>query len=86
MRGAMRWAVLAMALAPVAAFGDNSPQVVLAQPGVGGAAGAVERYTIRFNQPMVPLGDPRSPAPFTTACAGTGRWRRPSSSCPSWSP
>ena len=74
MRGAMRWAVLALALAPVAAFGDNSPQVVLAQPGVGGAAGAVERYTIRFNQPMVPLGDPRSPAPFTTACTGTGRW------------
>ena len=74
MRGAMRWAVLALALAPVAAFGDNSPQVVLAQPGVGGAAGAVERYTIRFNQPMVPLGDPRAPAPFTTACAGTGRW------------
>jgi uncharacterized protein YfaS (alpha-2-macroglobulin family) len=70
----MRWAVLALALAPVAAFGDNSPQVVLAQPGVGGAAGAVERYTIRFNQPMVPLGDPRAPAPFTTACAGTGRW------------
>ena len=74
MRGAMRWAVLALALAPVAAFGDNSPQVVLAQPGIGGHAGAVERYTIRFNQPMVPLGDPRSPAPFTTGCAGTGRW------------
>ncbi len=74
MRGAMRWAVLALALAPVAAFGDNSPQVILAQPGIGGAAGAVERYTIRFNQPMVPLGDPRAAAPFTTGCAGTGRW------------
>ncbi len=74
MHGAMRWAVLALALAPVAAFGDNSPQVVLAQPGIGGAAGAVERYTIRFSQPMVPLGDPRAPAPFTTACQGTGRW------------
>lgn len=74
MHGAMRWAVLALALAPVAAFGDNSPQVVLAQPGIGGAAGAVERYTIRFSQPMVPLGDPRAPAPFTTACQGIGRW------------
>lgn len=74
MRAAMRWAVLALALAPVAAFGDDSPQVVLAQPGIGGAAGAVERYTIRFNQPMVPLGDPRAPAPFATGCAGSGRW------------
>ena len=74
MRGAMRWAVLALALAPVAAFGDNSPQVVLAQAGTGGNGGAVERYTIRFNQPMVPLGDPRAAAPFTTACAGAGRW------------
>ncbi|NYD88649.1 alpha-2-macroglobulin family protein [Sphingomonas melonis] len=74
MRRAMRWAVLALALAPVAAFGDNSPQVVLAQPGSGGNSGAIERYTIRFNQPMVPLGDPRAAAPFTTACAGTGRW------------
>ncbi|MCP3734144.1 MG2 domain-containing protein [Sphingomonas sp. RP10(2022)] len=71
---AVRWAVLALALAPVAAFGDNSPQVVLAQPGAGGNGGAIERYTIRFNQPMVPLGDPRSPAPFTTGCAGSGRW------------
>ncbi|WP_271300917.1 alpha-2-macroglobulin family protein [Sphingomonas sp. CV7422] len=77
MRGAMRWAVLALALAPVAAFGDNSAQVVLAQPGSGGQGGAVERYTIRFNQPMVPLGDPRAAAPFTTACAGTGRWVDP---------
>ena len=74
MHGAMRWAVLALALAPVAAFGDNSPQVVMAQPGVGGAAGAIERYTLRFNQPMVPLGDPRAAAPFAATCAGAGRW------------
>ena len=60
MHGAMRWAVLALALAPVAAFGDDRPQVVLAQPGTGGNGGAIERYTLRFNQPMVPLGDPRA--------------------------
>ena len=72
MRTAMRLVVAALALAPVAAFGDDSPRVVMAQPGVGGDA--IERYTIRFNQPMVPLGDPRAKAPFTTSCAGEGRW------------
>ena len=72
MRGAWRLAVLALALAPIAAFGDNSPRIVMAQPGVGN--GAIERFTVRFSQPMVPLGDPRSPAPLTTPCAGQGRW------------
>ena len=67
-----RLAVLALALAPVAALGDNSPRVVFAQPGVG--VGAIERFTVRFSQAMVPLGDPRSPAPLTTGCAGQGRW------------
>ncbi|MCI1141981.1 hypothetical protein MOP88_06150 [Sphingomonas sp. WKB10] len=33
--------------------------------------------TIRFNQAMVPLGDPRAKAPFKTGCAGTGRWVDP---------
>lgn len=63
------WVLLA--LLPVAAFGDASPEVVLAQPGVGG--GAIERYTLRFSQPMVALGDPRAAAPFKTGCAGSGR-------------
>ncbi|WP_174291477.1 MG2 domain-containing protein, partial [Sphingomonas bacterium] len=68
--GAIGWVLLA--LAPAAAFGDDSPEVVFAQPGVGG--GAIERFTMRFNQPMVALGDPRAAAPFKTGCAGTGRW------------
>ena len=65
-------AVLALALAPVAAFGDNSPRIVFTQPGVGN--GAIERFTVRFSQPMVPLGDPRAAAPLTSPCAGQGRW------------
>lgn len=67
-------ALLALALAPIAAWGDASPQVVLATPGVGD--GAIERYTIRFNQPMVPLGDPRAVAPIKVTCpiGGEGRW------------
>ena len=67
-----RLAVLALAVAPVAAFGDDSPRIVWAQPGVGN--GAIERFTVRFSQAMVPLGDPRSAAPLTTGCAGQGRW------------
>lgn len=67
-----RVAMLALALAPVAALGDSSPQVILAAPGIGG--GSIERFTLRFSQPMVPLGDPRAAAPFATACAGAGRW------------
>ncbi|QDX27599.1 alpha-2-macroglobulin [Sphingomonas suaedae] len=67
-------AVLALALAPIAAWGDSSPQVVLATPGMGD--GAIERYTIRFNQAMVPLGDPRAASPIDVKCAvaGEGRW------------
>ncbi|MCW4462141.1 MG2 domain-containing protein [Sphingomonas sp. BT-65] len=67
-------AVLALALTPLAAWGDASPQVVLATPGMGD--GAIERFTIRFSAPMVPLGDPRAAAPAKVTCpvGGEGRW------------
>ncbi len=67
-------AVLALALTPIAAWGDSSPQVVLATPGMGD--GAIERYTVRFSQPMVPLGDPRAASPIKVECVvgGEGRW------------
>lgn len=72
------WAALAAAAAlatvPLVALGDTSPRVTLASPGI--ANGAIERFTLRFDQPMVPLGDPRAAAPATVECAvaGTGRW------------
>ena len=67
-------ALLALALAPIAVWADASPQVVLATPGMGD--GAIERFTLRFNQPMVPLGDPRAISPVKVTCAvgGEGRW------------
>lgn len=67
-------AVLALALAPIAAWGDSSPQVVLATPGMGD--GAIERFTLRFSAPMVPLGDPRAASPAKVNCpvGGEGRW------------
>lgn len=69
-----RIALAALAIAPVAAFGDNTPTVIMATPGIGD--GAIERFTVRFSQPMVPLGDPRAAAPFQVECAtgGEGRW------------
>lgn len=72
-----RLGILALIAAPLGAtlaMGDNSPQVEMATPGVGD--GAIERFTARFNQPMVPLGDPRAAGPFTVECpvGGEGRW------------
>jgi alpha-2-macroglobulin len=67
-------ALVAAPLGAIAAFGDNSPQVELATPGMGD--GAIERFTARFNQAMVPLGDPRAEGPFKVECpvGGEGRW------------
>lgn len=74
MKLAARLAVLALALSPALAFGDNSPHITVATPGVGN--GSIERFTARFSQPMVALGDPRAPAPFDVTCTvnGQGRW------------
>src|ERR1700712_4625643 len=73
----VRVALRALALPPLSAFGDSSPQVILATPGIGD--GAIERFTARFNQPMVPLTDPRAASPFDVTCAvgGQGRWVDP---------
>jgi hypothetical protein len=74
MKAGIRIALVALLLAPTAVASDNSPQVVLATP--GGAGGAIERFTIRFSQAMVPLGDPRAAAPIAVTCSvnGEGRW------------
>src|SRR3546814_14135507 len=72
-----RLALFAAVLAPFAALGYSGPQVVMASPGIGD--GAIERFTVRFNQAMVPLGDPRAAAPFAVKCPveGQGRWVDP---------
>ena len=77
LKRAFRIAALALIAAPLgalAAFGNGGPQVELATPGIGN--GAIERFTLRFSQPMVPLGDPRAAAPVEVKCpvGGTGRW------------
>ena len=74
MKLAVRFALVALALAPFAAFGDNAPQITGATPGVG--ARAIQRFTVGFSQPMVALGDLRAASPFDVTCpvAGQGRW------------
>ena len=69
-----RLAFLALVVAPISASGDNTPQVIVATPGIGN--GAIERFTVRFSQPIVALGDPRAASPFKVDCsvAGEGRW------------
>ena len=71
---------LAALATPLVALTDSPPQVVLATPGgAGGNSGVIDRFTMRFSEPMVPLGDPRAAPPFSVACpiSGTGRWVDP---------
>ena len=58
--------IVPLGLALVAAGGDTVPQVTLATPGSSGTGdGTITRFTLRFSEDMVPLGDPRAPAPAT---------------------
>jgi uncharacterized protein YfaS (alpha-2-macroglobulin family) len=71
------FALLGAVIAPVIAMSDTAPQVTLATPGTGGInGGAINRFTLRFSEAMVPLGDPRAKAPANMKCAvgSTGRW------------
>ncbi|MFM9828605.1 MAG: MG2 domain-containing protein, partial [Sphingomonas sp.] len=74
MRLITQFGLLALAAAPIAAAADNSPRVVVATPGIGD--GAIERFTWRFSEPMIALGDPRAASPVKGDCAvgGSGRW------------
>lgn len=74
MRLVTRLALLGMVVAPIAASADDSPHVTVATPGIGG--GTIERFTLRFSEPMFALGDPRAASPVSNDCAiaGAGRW------------
>ncbi|MGA1797652.1 MG2 domain-containing protein [Sphingomonas sp. 4RDLI-65] len=77
MRFARLWAALAIVIAPVAAFGGDTPHVTLATPNI--SDGAITRFTVRFSDAIVPLGDPRAASPLKVECAvpGDGRWADP---------
>ncbi len=70
-------AALFAASLPFIAYTQQSPQVTVATPGTSGInGGAINRYTLRFSEPMVPLGDPRAKSPSKLTCSvkATGRW------------
>jgi alpha-2-macroglobulin len=72
-----KFAALALFFVPVLAAGDSVPSVTLATPGNSATnSGAVNRFTLRFSEAMVPLGDPRAapPADLTCVVSATGRW------------
>jgi alpha-2-macroglobulin len=72
--------ILAALLLPALATGDTRPSVTLALAGNSASnVGAIDRFTLRFSHPMVPLGDPRATAPAEMKCvvASTGRWADP---------
>ena len=71
---------LGLIATPIIALSDAAPQVTLAVPGTaGGNAGVIDRFTLRFSENMVPLGDPRATPPVGVTCPvnGTGRWVDP---------
>jgi len=80
MRGGWRLVLPFLLLAPLAVRADAPPQVTLATPGSAGPnSGAIERFTLRFSEAMVPLGDPRAKPAATSDCpvASSGRWVDP---------
>ena len=70
-------AILSVLVVPALASSDTPPTVTLATPGNSASNnGAVNRFTLRFSEGMVPLGDPRADAPADLTCSvgATGRW------------
>ena len=77
MKTILRLLVPVFCFLPLIAHGDAPPRVTLATPGSAGSnGGAVQRFTLRFSESMVPLGDPRAMPPAKLECpvAATGRW------------
>jgi len=64
-----------LALAPITASADTSPTVVTATAGTDGSA--ITRFTLRFSEPMAPLGSGNTPIGMTCAVKGEGRWVDP---------
>src|SRR3954453_13034795 len=77
MRGwLVRVGIVLLLLAPLAAPALTPPTVLDATPGTEGRA--IARFTLRFSDPMVPLGK-QGADPIAMACPakGAGRWTDP---------
>jgi uncharacterized protein YfaS (alpha-2-macroglobulin family) len=71
----MRWLArlaLLLALAPITASADAPPAVLAAIAGNDGAS--ITRLTLKFSEPMAPLGRGSAPIDMDCAVPGAGRW------------
>ena len=77
MRRGSKLVLALLALVPLACWGDVPARVIDGLPGTaGGTGGAIDRFTLRFSEAIVPLGDPRATPPATSNCSvsGNGHW------------
>jgi len=70
-----RVALVLLALAPVTAAGDSPASVLQTIPGIDG--NAIVRFTLRFFEPMAPLGGGDAPIKMDCTVDGAGRWVDP---------
>ncbi|MDB5691675.1 MAG: alpha-2-macroglobulin, partial [Alphaproteobacteria bacterium] len=74
MRGwLVRVAFMLPLLGAITASADTPPSLLVAQP--VSDAGSIVRYTLRFSEPMAPIGgQAEAPIKMTCAVGGAGRW------------
>jgi hypothetical protein len=75
MRGWLYRVAVLLALLPITASADSPPSVLTATTGTDGAA--IARFTLRFSEPMVPLGRGGTPIAMDCKVGGAGRWVDP---------
>ncbi|HEX8241773.1 MAG TPA: MG2 domain-containing protein [Allosphingosinicella sp.] len=75
MRGWLYRLAALLALAPITASADTPPSVLTATTGTDGSA--ITRFTLRFSEPMAPLGRGSAPIGMTCDVKGEGRWVDP---------
>jgi hypothetical protein len=75
MRGWLYRVAVLLALLPITASADSPPVVLTATPGNDG--GAITRFTLRFSEPMAPLGRGGVPISMDCKVTGAGRWVDP---------
>ena len=76
MRGWLVRVAVLLALAPITASADTLPTVEAAIVGNDGTS--ITRFTLRFSEPMAPLGKGNAPISMSCSVFGEGRWVDPS--------
>jgi uncharacterized protein YfaS (alpha-2-macroglobulin family) len=70
-----RFAFVLVVLSSITASATTPPAVLTATAGTDGTA--IARFTLRFSEPMAPLGRGSPPLTMTCAVGGAGRWVDP---------